>query len=372
MNPLERIIRDRIKKQGPITFETFMDMALYYPGLGYYTSRDLIIGKKGDFYTSPHLHKAFGAMIGRQLKEMWELMGSPSGFHAVEIGGGAGYLCKDILDYLEGSEFLKILTFTIVELNPVMMENQKKILSSHPEKVRWVSSLSGLSGIRGCIFSNELLDAFPVHLVQMDDGLKEIHVGVKRDTFIEINKKVSSLRVIKYLNAFLPSIPWVYRTEVNLRIRDWLREIDEILVQGFILSIDYGYTAREYYDEDRSHGTLMCYDRHRVNEDPFENVGKQDITAHLNFSSLKRWGDEIGLKTLGYCAQGTYLIASGLDEVITELYEDSSEFSSEVLKIKGLILPQGMGESHKVMVQYKGSGTPELRGFSLRNGAESL
>jgi SAM-dependent MidA family methyltransferase len=372
MNPLEKHIIDRIKKGGPITFETFMDIALFYPELGYYMSPDITIGRSGDFYTGPHLHRVFGIMIGRQLQEMWEAMGRPSEFHVVEVGGGAGYLCKDILEYFHKSEFFNALKFTIVEVNPAMVANQRRLLSELSSKVRWVSSLKELAGIRGCIFSNELLDAFPVHLVEMDDGLKEVYIGVKTDKLIVIKQKVSSLKLINYFNAFLPHIPKGYRTEINLRIKDWLKEIDEVLSEGFILTIDYGYPAREYYDDERSRGTLLCYYRHRVNENPFENIGKQDITSHVNFSSLKKWGDEIGLKTIGYCSQGTYFIASGLDEVIMELYGDSPEYSPEVLKIKGLILPQAMGESHKVMVQYKGDEKPELRGFSIRNQIGTL
>jgi SAM-dependent MidA family methyltransferase len=372
MNPLAQIIIDKIKKQGPITFKNYMEMALYYPEHGFYMSPEPVIGRKGDFYTSPHLHKVFGIMIGRQLAEMWEFTGRPSGFQAVEIGGGAGYLCKDILDSCRGSAFFNSLAFTIVERNTVMMENQKRLLSEYKDKIKWVSSLSELSGIRGCIFSNELLDAFPVHLVEMSSGLEEVYVGAKMNNYIEIKQRVSSLKLTAYFNAFLPNIPEGYRSEINLGIRDWLREIDDILLEGFLLTIDYGYTAREYYDRERTQGTLLCYYRHQATENPYENVGNQDITAHVNFSSLKKWGDEVGLKTIGYCAQGTYLIASGLDEVISELYGETSEYSSEVLKIKGLILPQGMGESHRVMVQYKGEGTPELRGFSLRNQADSL
>ena len=143
------------------------------------------------------------------------------------------------------------------------------------------------------------------------------------------------------------------------------------MTEGFILTIDYGYTAEEYYDEERTKGTLLCYYKHQVNENPYENIGEQDITAHVNFSSLRKWGEEIGFKTIGYCPQGTFLISLGIDEAITELYSNSPDYESEILKIKGLILPHGMGESHKVMIQYKGERLPALRGFSMRNQINS-
>lgn len=392
MNLLKQKIIEKIKKEGPITFETFMDMALYYPELGYYTSPGTVTGRKGDFYTSPHLHQVFGAMIGRQLEEMWEIMGRPSDFHAVEIGAGAGYLCKDILDYLsklhkatdisEGrKDFFESLTYVIVELNPAVEEKQKILLADLAEKVTWVRSLNefkqtksrtNIPVIKGCILSNELLDAFPVHIVEKDDRLKEIFIGLDDKEIIEQKQDVSSTNLMTYFKKFSINIPRGYRTEINLKIKDWLKEIYGVLSAGFILTIDYGYTVHEYYDEDRAKGTLLCYYKHRVNENFYENIGKQDITAHVNFSSLKKWGDGLGLKTIGYCPQGIFLIALGIDEVIAELYGSSSDYFFEVSKIKGLILPQGMGESHKVMIQYKGEGSPELRGFSIRNQIGSL
>lgn len=372
MNPLKQKIIEKIKKQGPITFEAFMDMALYYPELGYYTSPENVIGRKGDFYTSPHLHRIFGAMIGKQLEEMWEAMGRPADFNAVEMGAGAGYLCKDILDYLKNREIFNSLNYIIVELNPVMATSQKKLLPDFSNKVRWISSPGELNAVKGCVFSNELLDAFPVHLVEMDDKLKEIYIAYDNNCFIEQYQTVNSHDLIDYFNQFSLNIPHGYRTEINLRIRDWLKEISEVLSEGFILTIDYGYTAQEYYNEERTRGTLLCYHKHSLNENPYENIGKQDITAHVNFSSLKTWGEETGLKTVGYCPQGTFLISLGIDKVITELYGNPSDYPFEIAKIKGLILPQGMGESHRVMIQYKGKGKPELRGFSLRNQSGNL
>jgi SAM-dependent MidA family methyltransferase len=384
MNQLKQIIMEKIRKQGPITFETFMDMALYYPELGYYASLDLEIGRKGDFYTSSHLHPVFGAMIGKQLEEMWEIMGQPSVFHAVEIGAGAGYLCKDILDYLKDKEIFNSLIYVIVELNPAIQKKQKNLLSYFSDKVKWVTSLKEVKDIKGCILSNELLDAFPVHIVeivneeypsplpQVRGRVKEIYVVLDGNEIIEIKQDISSTDITNYINEFAADISSNYRTEINLKIKDWLKEISEILREGFVLTIDYGYTAEEYYNEERTKGTQLCYYKHQVNENPYENIGKQDITAHVNFSSVKKWGEDFGFRTLGYCPQGIFLISLGIDEAITELYGNSPDYESEILKIKGLILPQGMGESHRVMIQFKGERLPTLRGFSVRNQINSL
>lgn len=381
MNALEHVIIDNIRNRGPITFESFMDMALYRPELGYYAAPDTIIGRKGDFYTSPHLHPVFGAVIGKVLIEMWQIMGKPADFHVVEMGAGAGYLCKDILDYLhhrsEGeedkSDLLDTLNFAIIEPYAHVQKRQADVLAGFAKDITWVKSLKEYpAGITGCIFSNELLDAFPVHLMEMEDTLMEIYVGFNGKNFVEEKREVSRVDLLNYIGEFAIDLQHGYRTEINLRIKDWLDEINMKLANGFLLTIDYGYSTKEYYAEERSKGTLLCYHKHQCNEDPYRNLGKQDITAHVNFSSQKKWGEEIGLITLGYCSQGTFLTASGIDAVITELYADSADYMSEISKIKGLILPQGMGESHRVIVQYKGEGVPELRGFSMRNQRDKL
>lgn len=362
-----------------MSFETFMDMALYSPGLGYYTKDTTKIGRWGDFYTSSHLHPIFGAMIGRQMEEMWALMGRPDQFRIVEMGAGMGYLARDLLDYLKarGKEqgvneggFFEHINYSIIELNPSMKAHQQMLLNDYSDRIEWRSGLHELGPVAGCFLSNELLDAFPVRMVEMDKELMEIYVSVEGDELVEVKMPCGD-EVREYFREFDIALPEGYRTEVNLRLKGWLKNISNTLSEGFVLTIDYGYPARDYYDEDRNRGTLLCYYQHQVNEDPYQHIGEQDLTAHVNFSSVKKWGEEFGLKTVGYCPQGTYLISLGVDEVMTELYGDSPD-AFETAKVKSLILPQGMGESHKVMVQYKGGGEPKLRGFTLRNQAGKL
>ena len=371
MNPLEKKIIEKIKKEGPITFEAFMNIALYEPGFGYYTSDKTEIGKAGDFYTGPHLHSIFGAMMGKQLEEMWEILGRPADFCVIEIGAGAGYLCKDILDYLEKKSFSP-LSYIIVEPSPFIKAKQIRLLEGYSEKVKWVHSLKEPEGIRGCVLSNELLDAFPVHLVEMGDELQEVYVDVEDDILFETQGDLSTGAIADYINEFSIKLTKGYRTEINLGIKDWLKSIYGVLGEGFVLTIDYGYSAQDYYSEDRNRGTILCYHHHQVEEDPYKNIGEQDITAHVNFSSIKKWGEDIGLKTIGFCQQGTFLVSLGIDEVINELYGDSPDYLFEVARIKGLILPGTMGETHKVMIQYKGKGLPELRGFNIKNQVDKL
>lgn len=364
---LKQTLIEKIKKEGPITFETFMEIVLYEPGLGYYTSDKTMIGRAGDYYTSPHLHPIFGAMIGKQIEEMWEIMGKPTDFQIVEIGSGAGYLCKDMLDYFKGADIFEYIQYTIVELNHVMRERQKNLLPNFLDKVRWVSSLRELHNIRGCILSNELLDSFPVHLIEMEDDIKEVFIALEGERLIEIKGPPSTDEIPYYFKEFSIELPEGYRTELNLKIKEWLKEIARLLKEGFIFTIDYGYPAGDYYSEDRNRGTLLCYYRHQVSEDPYQNIGEQDITAHVNFSSVKKWGEELGLKTIGFCQQGTFLVSLGIDKAIAKLYKDSPDYLFEVAKIKKLILPGTLGETHKVMIQYKGDSGVELKGFSIKN-----
>lgn len=382
MSPLKQKIIEKIKSEGPINFETFMEMALYHPELGYYTKDSTKIGRAGDFYTSPHLHSMFGAMVGRQMEEMWTIIGRPEIFQIVEMGAGMGYLAKDMLEYLKGARgkgqeakgIFEHLRYTIVELNPTIKAKQQELLSEFKDKVNWVSSINELEPVAGCFLSNELLDAFPVRLIEAPNSpngeLKEIYVSIDGDSLVEIKMSCSN-DVKEYFKEFGIELPKGYKTEVNLKIKDWLKEINAKLSEGFILTIDYGYPAQDYYSEDRNRGTLLCYYQHQINENPYQNIGEQDLTAHVNFSSLKKWGDELCLKTIGFCPQGTYLVSLGIDEMIKELYGDSPDVF-DIAKIKGLILPQGMGESHKVMIQYKGKDEPGLRGFSFRNQMKYL
>lgn len=374
---IENVIKAVILRNEPIPFERFMDMALYYPSFGYYTSPGREIGRAGDFYTASHLHPLFGAVIARQLEECWDILGKPGTFTVAEQGAGKGYLALDILDYLKGRALYDALSYTLVEINPSQVSSQERLLKDHRKKVQWKNDLKEVPPFTGCYLSNELPDAFPVHLVQMEDRLREVYVGLQDDRFIEILAEPSTPKLSEYLSEFDITLAKGYRTEINLRIKDWLAGVSEKISEGFIITIDYGYTAQEYYSGERDRGTLLCYFRHQVNENPYEHIGEQDITSHVNFSSLKQWGEKLGLKTLGYCSQGTYLVSMGLDEVVREKYrlderEPDQEYQFEAAKLKGLILPGAMGESHKVMLQYKGDHEVKPRGFMIRNRLRAL
>ena len=368
MNSLQKKIVERIREEGPITFERFMSMALYDPDLGYYNTATGKIGREGDFYTSSHLHPIFGAMLGRQITEMWDLLGCPDNFSIVEMGAGAGYVCKDLLESLRDTDFYSALQYIIIERSPVIRDSQQKLLAGFSGKVKWSAALNECRNITGCILSNELLDAFPVHLVRMEDTLKEVYIDFDAENgLFELTGDLSSSELDGYFSEFSIAIEKGHTTEVNLAIRDWLHEINEALLRGFILTVDYGYPSWDYYSEDRNRGTIMCYRKHQLSENPYVHIGQQDITAHVNFSAVKKWGEKLGIKTAGFCGQGVFMVSLGIEDDLKRIVEGAKDYAFEIARIKKLILPQGMGESHKVLVQYKGTEPPKLRGFSMRN-----
>jgi SAM-dependent MidA family methyltransferase len=370
-NRLQQIIREQIQRDGPIAFETFMNMGLYYPGLGYYMTPRIRIGPEGDFYTSPHLHSIFGRLLAVQLDEVKRIMGAEE-FTILEVGAGRGYLADGIIGFIRQKPGWKEnWRYIIVEGNPFAAEDQKKKLDCYKERIVWKSSLEEVDCFRGCVVTNEVLDAFPVHLVVNSGRFQEIYVGCKENGFTEVYDEPSRPDLSAYIEQYRLPKSAGYRTEINLRIFDYLKSLEGMLSEGFVITVDYGYPAHEYYAEERHRGTLLCYHRHRMNENPYLNVGKQDITAHVNFTSLRDWGNELGLRTIGYCPQGLFLASLGIDEIIAKELQADPDFHKELLKIKTLLFD--MGESHHVMIQYKGDRDFDtLKGFRIKNRLNRL
>lgn len=356
---LTEIIIERIKSEGPIPFSTFMEMALYYPGIGYYTTGTERIGKCGDYFTAPTITNLLGISLGRQLEEMWHTLGEEP-FTIVEYGAGTGALCKDILEYLKNNARLYCdLKYIVVEKSPAMQLKEKMVL---PEKVSWCNAISE-NITSGCILSNELVDNLPVHQVVMEDDLMEVFVDY-RDAFIEILKPASN-DMKAYLRELHIELPKGYRTEINLQSIDWLTEITTVLKKGFVLTIDYGFTTPELYRAKHRDGTIVCYNKHRVSPNPYSNVGEQDITAHVNFSALHHWGMKKGLSCCGYTDQVNFLRALGLNDYIRKMeHEGQALHLSEQQKLSWLhTLLVDMGSKYKVLVQQTGLEKAKLSGL---------
>jgi SAM-dependent MidA family methyltransferase len=358
---LEEIIRSKIKKEGPISFRDFMDMALYYPSLGYYNSQKNKIGESGDYYTSPVLSSLFGEMIGRQLEEMWSLLGKKP-FTIVEYGAGTGALCFDILYYLKNNSALyNELKYCIIEKGEMMQQRQKNLLK---EKVSWYNSINEIGEINGCVLSNELLDNFPVHKVIMKDELMEVFVDYENN-FVEVLKPADE----KLKNYFIEQeiiLPKNHCTEINLQAIDWLKEIAENLNSGFVITIDYGFSAGDLYSAKRNAGTVLCYKDHQINSSPFQSIGEQDITAHVNFSALNFWGEKFGLKSCGFTSQSNFLRSLGLMNYLRKLeIENKDDNRNSILHINKLLVE--MGNKFKVFIQQKGERNKMLTGMQFAN-----
>ncbi|HEY3308255.1 MAG TPA: SAM-dependent methyltransferase [Desulfuromonadaceae bacterium] len=365
---LNDIIAARIAEQGPITFAAFMEACLYEPGLGYYTSPGRKVGAEGDFYTSISVHAAFGRVIAREIAQMWRSMGNPSDFSLVECGAGNGRLACDIMDYLAEREpdMYRQLTLTLVEKEPSLESAQAQMLSQHQERVQWLTpeKLIG-SSFSGCLYSNELIDALPVHRVVMTaEGLQEIYVTLKEGQLAEQAGPLSTIAISEYLARINVELHPGQQAEINLAAPEWLALAAQALKQGFILTIDYGYQAAELYAPQRNRGTLLCYYRHQTEENPYIRLGQQDITAHVDFTTLVKRGEELGLQPVWFGEQYRFMLAAGIIEELQDIEgSDSSEEDKLRLRLalKKLILPEGgMGDTFRVLIQSKGVAEPGL------------
>lgn len=359
---LAGIIKQRIREQGPISFHDFMEMSLYYPGLGYYTSGSEKIGKNGDYYTSPWLSTVFGEMLARQLEEMWHILDKKD-FTIVEYGGGNGTLCRQILHRLkQNNELYDKLHYCIIEKRGRIAENDKIMV---PGKLSWHESIHDISPMNGCILSNELLDNFAVSPVVMQDELMEVYVDYQ-DGFTEVLRPATD-RLKDYLQQLRVSLPKGFRTEINLQAIDWLRDIAGVLQKGFVLTIDYGYPSSDLYSASRRQGTLLCYHKHHISFCPYENVGAQDITTHVNFSALNHWGVKNGLQYRGFTNQASFLLGLGLtqhlNKIEKEQKDNSINFSQQAVMLHSFL--NDMGKKFKVLIQDKGLQKPRLSGLQF-------
>ncbi len=379
MNKLNEIIANRIKSNGPMRFRDFMQSALFEPSLGYYTRANLEIGKSGDFYTSPHSHAVFGHTIGRQVEQCFNALGGADSFkdepfNIIECGGGRGWLAKDILDSLKDTHVYDCITYTLLELNPSMADRQQTLLEAHADHLNWATSFDETKGIRGMIISNELIDAFAVHLIEYASKWNEIFISLEGDDFIETLKPIEDPRLLDYIDKYIgKEIPDGYHTEINLHASEWLTTAASTLSAGYVLTIDYGYPCEELYAPERNRGTLICYREHDTNEDYLSHIGKQDITAHVNFTDLKSTGDTLGLSTVGFARQGIYLVSLGIDKSITKYFGAGNSVGRDMHKINNLIMPGTMGDTHKVLLQSKGvNSSTAMSGFEMKNEIHKL
>jgi SAM-dependent MidA family methyltransferase len=352
---LTSVIIDRIQSAGPLSFRDFMEMALYDPESGYYCHDREQIGENGDFYTSPYLTGLFGDLLAAQFEEMWQALGKAP-MTIVEYGAGTGMLCRDILCRLkETPELYEKLNYFIIEKSGRMRERERQIL---PEKVAWKNSISEVGELTGCIFSNELVDNFSVHRVVMEAELMEVCVGYDRG-FVEVLRPAPPA-LKAYFDGLGVTLPVGYRAEINLEATGWIQELGDALKRGWVMTIDYGHPASVLYS--RRSGTLACFHRHRVHHCPYDFIGEQDITSHVNFSALDLWGKRKGLEVCGFTNQTHFLQGLGLAARLRQLEEKGTN-GADLKRLRTFLWE--LGQQFKVLVQRKGVGQVPLSGLQF-------
>ena len=366
---LAEMLAARIRAGGPIPFAEFMRECLYHPEGGYYSR--LGTPRRGDYYTSVDVHPIFGRLIARQLAEMWELLGSPRPFLAVEAGAGVGRLAANILDFAARQlpAFYAATTYLAVERSSARRAEHAATLASHVTEGRVSSSAQiPVDVTAGCIFSNELLDALPTHRVVMEGGrLREVCVRCENDRFIEVLREPSTSAIEQYFHEQGIVLQEGQQAEACLDACRWIEDAGRAIRRGFVMTIDYGHEARGLYDERHNRGTLLAYRDHRVTESVLDAPGEQDLTSHVNFTALQVWGRRAGLERTGLVTQSQFLVALGRANEFADLYEPGQSEVEKLrarLLLKNLIHPEGLGEKFQVLIQHKGIENPRLTGLS--------
>ncbi len=362
--PLIRRIKESIEQhpKRAIPFRDYMEMCLYDPEYGYYTGDRVKIGKEGDFYTSSSVGSLMGEMLARYVASLYEAEPRDT-LAIVEWGGGTGRLAAQLLDELRSNfpHLYAVTQFTAIETSELHRRQQRQTLKEHAGKVRFATADQWFAEgpWQGAIvFSNELLDAFPVHRVRYIGGvLYEIHItwDEAEGAFREVLHKCEEGPLKRYFEREGVTLREGQTAEVNLACEQWIERIGRRMENGWLITIDYGDTAEEIYADHRMNGTLMCYSRHTAHDNPYVNIGEQDITAHINFSACVRAGKEAGFTQWSLMTQKQFLLEAGILGKLQN-YFGADPFHPIARKnraIRQLLLSDRMSELFKVLVQKK-------------------
>ncbi|MBI5006476.1 MAG: class I SAM-dependent methyltransferase [Nitrosomonadales bacterium] len=353
------ICRDISAQGGWIPFSRFMELALYAPGLGYYTAGARKFGESGDFITAPELSTLFGRTVARQLVEVMQA----SAPHILELGAGSGKLALDILGELEKRGELPD-SYSILEVSADLRARQQALLQERlphlAGRVRWLDALP--EKFSGAVIGNEVLDALPVHLLYWSDGrILERGVACPADHFVWQDRQPGCQSLLDIAKNI--KVPDDYLSEVSITARGLVASLCERMEKGAMIFIDYGFGMREYYHPQRARGTLMCHYRHHAHDDPFYLPGLQDITAHVDFTAVAEAAIDCGAHFLGYTSQAHFLINNGLTDLLGEVSPDEVKAYAPLSgQLQKLTSPAEMGELFKVIALGKGLDQP-LAGF---------
>lgn len=370
MNLLQTV-QTHLKQHQAMPFIEFMQMALYAPNQGYYSSGLQKLGKQGDFITAPELTPLFGKTLANQCMQILPSLGNPSLF---EFGAGTGRLCVDVLTHLEAMNCLPEYYY-ILELSANLRHRQHELVQEKiphlSQRVIWLDRWPE-SPFNGIVIANEVLDAMPVHRF-MHDGEAILESFVKlgeQEQLVEFFKPCQNQSLLDYIKHQLPQLTSPYLSEVNLFITDWIDALYQMLHQGVVLLIDYGFPRHEYYHPDRNQGTIMCHYRHQAHSNPLIHPGEQDITAHVDFTHVAEAGQQAGFHVAGYTNQASFLLANGLLSLIDALDNEQERFQAKQA-IKQLTHPSEMGELFKVIALTKNMEI-DLNGFLLNDKRVNL
>jgi len=361
------VIAAEMAARGPITFERYMALALYHPTLGYYRSGKRRVGERGDYVTSPYLSPLFGAIVGRQLAEMWDRLDRPCPFHIVEMGAGDGRLMRDILSWAARAypALLDAAEPILIEPDPALRAEQRRTLAHLGVKPRWHADLERLAweSITGCVISNELADSLPVRLFSVRGGtLYEIRVDRRGDALVEVEDDGPGPDVPDYAAPLIRAMPDGARVEGRREADRWMLGAASVLRRGFVLTFDYGYSAADLYAPWRRPGTLMAFYRHAVSPDALAHPGEQDLTAHVDFTALALAGRARGLEPVGFTLQREFLTALGIHEAVSEPGLPLEETLARRRAVLALTDPAGLGRV-RVLAQERGVDGHDLTGF---------
>ncbi|MBT4804449.1 MAG: SAM-dependent methyltransferase [Legionellales bacterium] len=365
-NPAKNHIKQLINNNGPIPFSEFMHAALYTPNIGYYSSSTPKIGAKGDFITAPEISPLFGNCIARQINEYIAEHGQIS---ILELGPGNGTLAASIL---RNVNLDSITTYQLLEVSASLKQQQQQLLQHELQenyhKIKHIDKLP--KNFNGIIIANEVADAMPVNRFTTGPDLLEQFVDIQNEKFIPINIKATNSDLISQVNNLDVNLPHGYSSETNLAMTSWIKALSEALQQGLVLLIDYGYPQLEYYHTERDGGTLTCFYKQKAHDNPFINIGAQDISAHVDFSLVAKAAVAANMTLIGYCEQSHFLMNLGLLELAQKQYETQPLLTAKEIKL--LTMPNEMGSLCKVIGFGKNIPEQSLAGFCRYNKVESL
>ena len=361
---LMEFIRETIRAQGPVTFAWFMEQALYHPEHGYYSSGRCEIGRRGDYFTNVSVGSIFGRLLAAQFAEMWKAIDRPAEFMIVEQGAHHGDFARDVLQAAarrSAPKFFAALRYCIIEPFPILQQRQEEALGNFSGKVTWQKSLTDLDSFRGVHFSNELLDALPVHLIRSENGeWRERYVTNEDDHFAFVSAPIRDAKLSRHVET-LPRHRDRYETEVNLKAHEWIQAVAKKLSRGYILAVDYGFSRDVFYAPERTQGTLQSYAKHRAIASPLTQVGAADITAHVDWTSVAACAETCGLTVAGFTDQHHFITG-----VISESSEFESADAATRRTLQTLLHPEFLGTKFQFLALAKGtSETRCLSGFKF-------